>query len=412
MVGTIQGRRRYDVIVVGGGPSGSYSAFRLSSLGMKVLLIDRKVEVGSPVQCAGLVNSSIFDLPGLGSLKDRIVLKTIFGADLFSPSGYLLPLRGKDVKAFSIDRREFDKELLRLAAEAGSDVILGHNVTDIDVAGNEVNLQGMDCSFSSSLIIGADGPSSIVRRYAGLENPRETTPGISMECVVRSALVPKKKVGVFTGEKIARGFFAWAIPSFGETGIRLGLSALDGESMRSGLRALFTNPDLARFLSLERIDPEDISVISRIYGGVPMGSPKRLFEGNFLIIGDSAGMAKPTSGGGILPSLKAIDLLSSIIDEGGYEGSSTLDEFSDRWSKGYGKELSRSMILRRIIRQISDRDIDKAVKALGDEKKLEVINSTGDIDRPIPLAMKLLKMDPSMLWLVPQYLPLLRRLLK
>ena len=409
-------RRRYDIIIVGGGPVGSYMAHRSADSGSDVLLIDRKNEIGRPMQCAGLVNIELFSLPGLEGIKNKVKLKEIYGADIHSPSGEMLPLRGKSVKALSIDRSAFDLELLRYAARSGSEIMMGSVVTSASLlpgGGGKVEvIRGNDrYTIMSDMIIGCDGPSSTIRRSMGFDNPQDTIPGINMEIEIRNGVIPQKRVGVLTGNDTARGFFAWIVPSFGKNGVRIGLSARTGDDVRKGMELLIKDPRLASFLSMDGIDGEDICWISSVYGGVPMGPPSKLFKGDCILLGDSAGMAKPTSGGGIFPGMRAVDTLSTILEDNGYISNKTLKEFSSSWKKGYGKELAKGMILRKIIRELNDEDIDKAIGALNDKKKLRLINETGDIDRPVALAVKLLKTDPSLLMLIPRYLPHLKGLL-
>ncbi len=409
-------RHHYDIIIVGGGPIGSYMAHRSADSGYDVLLIDRKNEIGRPMQCAGLVNIGLFSLPGMEGIKDKVKLKEIYGADIYSPSGKMLPLRGKEVKALSIDRSAFDLELLRSAARSGSEIMIGTEVISASLlskGGGKVEIvRGKDrYTIMSDLIIGCDGPSSTIRRTMGFDIPQDTIPGVNMEIEIKCGTVPQERVGVLTGNDTAKGFFAWIVPSFGRSGLRIGLSARTGNDVKKGMEKLIGDPRLASFLSLDRLDGEDVGLISSVYGGVPMGPPSKLFKGDCILIGDSAGMAKPTSGGGIFPGMRAVDTLSMTLGDLGYRPGRTLKEFSATWKKGYGKELTKGMVLRKIIRELSDEDIDKAIGALNDRKKLRLINETGDIDQPVSLAVKLLKMDPSLLMLIPRYLPHLKGLL-
>ena len=45
-------QRRYDVVVVGAGPAGSTAARRAAEVGLSVLLLEKRQEIGSPVRCA------------------------------------------------------------------------------------------------------------------------------------------------------------------------------------------------------------------------------------------------------------------------------------------------------------------------------------------------------------------------
>jgi hypothetical protein len=67
------------------------------------------------------------------------------------------------------------------------------------------------------------------------------------------------------------------------------------------------------------------------------------------------------------------------------------------------------MLLRSMIRDVTDEEIDVALEALRGSDVLERINEEGDIDRPYTLAAKVFSRDPSLMMLIPRYIP---RLLK
>ena len=51
----------YDVIIIGAGPVGGYTARVLCERGLSVLMVEEHNEVGRPFQCAGLVTPSAMD---------------------------------------------------------------------------------------------------------------------------------------------------------------------------------------------------------------------------------------------------------------------------------------------------------------------------------------------------------------
>ncbi|MCU0798250.1 MAG: NAD(P)/FAD-dependent oxidoreductase [Candidatus Thermoplasmatota archaeon] len=406
----------FEVLVVGGGPAGSYSAARSSALGLRTALIEEHTEAGRPQQCAGLVNPDIFHFEMMDRLSNHVILKEIFGADIFSPSGLILPLKGSGVKALTIDRAEFDKELLRLAARCGTKVFTGQRVTSVRKRpgrGWEVSSKGREggIHLECDLLLGCDGPASLVRRCAGMEPPKETITGISVETEVVDGAVPHDKVGVYTGKETARGFFAWAIPSFGRSCIRIGASSIDPRGLVKGFTNLLKDRRLARFLSLP--DGQDIKYgeTSVTLGPIPMGSPANIVGKDVVILGDSAGMAKPTSGGGIYPLLRAVDLFISTLGASAGLSQTSLDKFEKDWRKGYGRELERAFIARKILSDITDDETDMMLERLSRKGTLEMINDEGDIDHPMTLAVSLIRTDPGLFMLLPRFIPHLKKVL-
>ena len=119
---------------------------------------------------------------------------------------------------------------------------------------------------------------------------------------------------MFSGSEIAPGFFAWVIPSGNGTN-RIGLwstaERLEGRSIEQCYDNLLEHP-----LWKDRFS--DITETARYCGPVPSGMVKTAYKDRVILIGDAAGMAKPTTGGGIGPGFEQIngivDKLSLAID--------------------------------------------------------------------------------------------------
>ena len=54
---------RYDVIVIGAGPAGSTTAYYAAKNQLNVLILDKKKEIGYPVQCGEF-------LPAVDEIRD------------------------------------------------------------------------------------------------------------------------------------------------------------------------------------------------------------------------------------------------------------------------------------------------------------------------------------------------------
>jgi geranylgeranyl reductase family protein len=410
---TSPGTKKTDIVIIGAGPIGSYTAYRLSKLGYKIRIFEEHPEAGRPEQCAGLVNNAMFELPGLDLIKDRVLLHEIIGSDIFSPRGNVLRLRAGKVKAVSMDRALFDKELLRNAVRNGGDLYLSTKVTEIKPRKDgdyQIITRGVGGKeeIKAQLVIGCDGAASIVRSQLGFERPSSTIPGAAMQVEINGGETPTDLVAVLTGEETAKGFFAWAVPAGSRSSMRIGLAAEDGASLRKGIMALSTDKRLLEWIGSQEAT---LGRISMNFGPVPMGSPKTIIKDKAVILGDSAGMAKPTSGGGIYPGLLAANDLATSIQKEGEVSIKALDGFRSSWLTGYGRELERSRFFRKIISQVKDEEIEEVIERLSDPVLLKIINEEGDIDHPLRLALLLIRKDPSLLKLVPRFLPHMRKLI-
>ena len=73
-----------DVLVIGGGPIGSYLASRLAGIGLDVLVLEKRAGLGNKVCCAGIISQECLDSFALGN---GLVLRRGNSARVFPPSG-------------------------------------------------------------------------------------------------------------------------------------------------------------------------------------------------------------------------------------------------------------------------------------------------------------------------------------
>jgi len=126
-----------DVLIVGAGPAGSTTARYCAGKDTRVLVIDRRHEIGYPVQCGEFLPSakemySMFpksmDLEELFAMDDGVVAGEVSGMDLVSPGGkaYRCPFEG-----VTLDRRASDKYLAKLAVESGAELRTGASLLSV-----------------------------------------------------------------------------------------------------------------------------------------------------------------------------------------------------------------------------------------------------------------------------------------
>lgn len=132
-------KRLYDVVVVGAGPIGSYTAYQLVDKGFDVCVLDEKERIGKEVICAGVVSKEAFkryDLPS------ESILSRIDSFTFVSPSTQRLEYKHPDVFAYVVSREKFDDRLLKLAKRCGADVRLRQRVTEIKESSNGLKKGG------------------------------------------------------------------------------------------------------------------------------------------------------------------------------------------------------------------------------------------------------------------------------
>ncbi|GAI90456.1 unnamed protein product, partial [marine sediment metagenome] len=128
----------YDVIVIGGGPVGSYVAYKLAGMGYGVVVLEQKEKLGGRVCCAGIISQACVNS---FAIDDSVVLNRVNSARLFSPSGRLLRLWRQETQACIVDRAAFDMAIANWAQGKGAQYVLNSPVRDIEVGDDGVRVE-------------------------------------------------------------------------------------------------------------------------------------------------------------------------------------------------------------------------------------------------------------------------------
>ena len=387
------GVQHWDVVIVGAGPAGGRVATHIAERGHSVLLLEEHEEIGRPFQCAGLVTPNAMKEVGLF----HSILEEVDGALIHGPSGTLVPVgtEGK-VRTYVVCRKIFDQGVVKQSLEAGADIWLNSKPVDANVHDDHVDLtisrNGEIINISASLLIGCDGAHSWTRRHFKMGKPKELMIGFQAEVVGYEGR--DRWLEMFSGSEIAPGFFAWVIPS-GNGSHRIGLwstaKRLEGRSIEQCYDNLLKHP-----LWKDRFS--NVSETARYCGPVPSGMVKNTFKDRVILIGDSAGMAKPTTGGGIGPGFNQVDLLVPILSK-----SIINNDLSDIKMKKHSK-LLKSMISDQkrkkglrdaFLSESNDDELNEIFSVWSRPEVIELINEVGEIENPIPLGIRMLKEIPE-----------------
>ena len=93
---------KYDVVVVGGRLAGSTSSLFASKAGLNVLMIEKRQEIGTPVQCAEATTNETFNILEMEPSK-RYVCTDIEGVDFYAPNGKHFRVKGNNMYGFRKD---------------------------------------------------------------------------------------------------------------------------------------------------------------------------------------------------------------------------------------------------------------------------------------------------------------------
>lgn len=339
-------RPHYDIIVIGAGPAGSLAATAAAEAGVRVLLLEKRQEIGSPVRCAeGVAREALQtfcepDPRWTATVVERAQV-TVLGA------GAPMHLSAEGGKGYILERRLFDRFLAERAAQAGAHVrvktpALGLIVEGTRVAGVRALVDGREQSIGASVVIGADGVESWVGRWAGLIGP--TLLQRHMTCaqyLLAGIDIDAHCLQYWISNEHAPGGYVWVFPKGqGKANVGLGIQA---DCIREAPAAA-----LNRFIE-SRPELACGSPVTLIAGAVPIGpSPDHLVGNGVMLIGDAASQVDPLTGGGIIPAMTAGQLAgqtAAAAIHAGRPDRAHLEEYERVWRTGPGRALARNQRL-------------------------------------------------------------------
>jgi digeranylgeranylglycerophospholipid reductase len=362
---------KYDVVVVGSGPAGSTTARFAAEAGAKVLIIERRAEIGVPVLCGEGISQKVDTLKVLEG--KRWIATKMDGARIFSPNGTKVTLAAEyagSETGYVVYRDIFDQELARGAVRKGAELLLdtcavGLLKKDGRTAGVKARYFDEDLEIEADIVVGADGVESRVGKWAGIQT---TLKPYDLETCIQYTLTNVEcdapYCDFYLGSKIAPGGYVWVFPK-GKDVANVGIGVLASMS-QSGLPQKLLDQFIAAHPELK--NGEAIRVLT---GADPVAKPIESVQDNLLLVGDAARHVDPITGGGLMHSIEGGKLAGNIIGKAVQEQKfdrQTLFEYETLWSKAFGKKLLRNYVAKEILIDMEDKTLDMLADSLKDYK--------------------------------------------
>lgn len=370
----------FDAVIVGAGPVGSTIAYYLCSSGLNVSIVDKKKHIGYPLQCAGILSNHIFDT---NELPGDVILNEVKGAFLHTQNQVLNVKKDESV-AYVIDRVAYDEFLLDRAIESGSEFI-NQKAIGVD-SENGITYLSNGHEIKSKVIIGCDGYNSLLSRSMANSQKAFSASQMlvkiddeNMESFRNSNENVEDYVDTYLLSDILPGFL-WVIP-LSENNYRIGLFSNHNHKTQNEILRNFLDSNFEH------------EIVEKYKGFIPVfDEGNKLVENRLILIGDSAGQVKPTSGGGLLISFDACRMASEyVIKAIGNGDMSILNGYEQEFRNKYLKEFSYQFKVQKTLGLLSDDDLDYLFSKLRQNDCEKLICEYGDMDAQSKLVKEFIK---------------------
>jgi digeranylgeranylglycerophospholipid reductase len=367
----------YDVLVVGAGPVGSTFARYMAEKGHNVGILEKKKDIGVPLQCAGLLGKRIKEV---NVLPEEYILNKVRGAYLHSPSDHILKVSKKETHAYVLDRIGYDKFLAELAVNNGADILLKHKVASVNTDSGKIKFNKGEKELTAEIIVGADGSDSIIA--SAFDEPAKSVQAVQYLVETIGTPLETDFVDLHVNSNISPGFI-WSIP-------------ISYSQSRIGLFGDYDYTTLNKFL-MDFMDSNDkfkgSKIMKKYYGTIPVSDPKKnLINNRALLVGDAASQVKPTTGGGLIIGFEcakmAAESASNALEN---DNLSFLADYELNYRKKFEKELRTQLRVQKTFEILSDADLDEMFLKLKEKGAEDLISNYGDMDAQSTLIKEMIK---------------------
>ncbi|MGB8635097.1 MAG: NAD(P)/FAD-dependent oxidoreductase [Rhodanobacteraceae bacterium] len=284
-----------DCIIVGASFAGLACATVLARAGLRVKVVEKKVDVGEKLHTTGIIVKDAVDQIALLDALPPELIHRVDGVRLYAPNLRSVDLSAPGYYFLTTDTPNLMRWLAGQAEQAGVELVCGATFRNArrEQSGFDLGELGR-CRY----LVGADGPRSRVARALGLGLNRQHLFGVEHE-YRQTRIGAPNMLHCFVSRRFARGYIGWV--ASGPKSVQVGLARR--------VRGQPPPPRQAMATFLERIAPifdfRDIEPASVRAGMIPCGGlVDKLATRRALLVGDAAGMVSPVTAGGIHTALK------------------------------------------------------------------------------------------------------------
>jgi geranylgeranyl reductase family protein len=291
--------KKYDAIVVGGGPAGGTAAYFLGQAGRRMLVLEKET-LPRYKACGGGISAHIleqFPFSFEAVIESKVkAISYALGAETTT-----VPLPDQSVRM--VMRNEFDAYLLK---HAQAEIRQGVSVRAVEEKEDAVIVETAEGErIEGNYLIAADGANSVIAHSVGLRRKKVIAAAIEVEAVVPTEVFARyADQPLFIFGEVATGYL-WIFPK--------------SDHLSIGIGALHPKPGELQ-TTLERVMARyGISIKGQPQKGHPIPIYNRrepISTHRTLLVGDAAGLVDPFTGEGIRFAIKSGRLAAEAILSG------------------------------------------------------------------------------------------------
>lgn len=376
----------YDVIVVGGGVAGLFTAYNVAKAGFSVAIVESKQSaehVGEKV-CGDAVGEHHFKNVDLEPPRLGVdALGVIEGVRVFSPSKrHFVTARGR---GYALDRKAFGRRLMHLALSVGAELLVGHSALKPVVEGTWVKGVvaaggGGVSELRGRVVVEATGAVAAIRTKLPNEwwisykaPPEDFNVAYRVIAEVEEAQ-DTRFANIYLDVNAAPGGYWWWFPK-GERVVNVGLG------VKSGAGA--PNP---RELFEKHIAPR-LSKAKVLHAGGGIAPTRRVAPcmvwNGLVAVGDAAYTANPIHGGGIGPALVSSYYAAHQVIEALEEGEASIERlwgYHHAYLKAYGIKQASLDVARVYLQSLSNEDLECIIESkIVSDEELSTLGYRGEL---------------------------------